>query len=67
MKKYLFSLLLVFQLQAKADLWGGDLPLLAQIVFNTLHTMYELQQQSQLLKDEIELLFQALGRHFNYA
>lgn len=53
MKKYLFSILLVFQLQAKADLWGGDLPLLAQIVFNTLHTMYELQQQSQLLKDEM--------------
>jgi hypothetical protein len=53
MKKYLFSFFLVFQLQAKADLFGGDLPLLAQIVFNTLHTMYELQQQSQLLKDEM--------------
>lgn len=38
---------------AKADLWGGDLPLLAEIVFNTLHTMMELQKQSQLLNDEM--------------
>lgn len=39
--------------QAKADLWGADLPLLAEIVFNTLHTMYELQKQSNYLNDEL--------------
>lgn len=37
----------------KADLWGADLPLLAEIVFNTLHTMYELQKQSKYLNDEL--------------
>lgn len=52
-KTLMFSIVLSFQLNAKADLFGGDLPLLAQIVFNTLHTMYELQQQSRLLKDEM--------------
>lgn len=52
-KAYVFSIVLMFQLNAKADLWGADLPLLAKIVFNTLHTMYELQQQTNLLKDEM--------------
>lgn len=39
--------------QAKADLWGADLPLLAEIVFNTLHTMNELQKQSEHMNDEL--------------
>ncbi len=39
--------------KAKADLWGGDLPLLAEIVFNTLHTMMELEKQSQHMQDEL--------------
>ncbi len=39
---------------SKADLWGGDLPLLTQIVFNTLHTLYELQKQSSLLNDSMD-------------
>lgn len=39
--------------KARADLWGGDLPLLAQIVTNTLYTMYELQRQSKLMDDEL--------------
>lgn len=40
-------------LGAKADLWGGDLPLLAQIVTNTLNTIMELQRQRQLMEDEM--------------
>lgn len=40
-------------LKAKADLWGADLPLLAEIVFNTLHTMMELEKQSQHMQDEL--------------
>lgn len=57
MKKFvaLFCLFTVVPFKpAHADLWGGDLPLLTQIVFNTLHTMYELQQQTQLLNDQID-------------
>ncbi|MFN7905922.1 MAG: hypothetical protein ACK5P5_12140 [Pseudobdellovibrionaceae bacterium] len=40
-------------LKAKADLWGADLPLLVEIVFNTLNTMMELQKQSQHMQDEL--------------
>lgn len=39
---------------ARADFWGGDLPLLTKIVFNTLHTLYELQRQTSLLEDEMD-------------
>lgn len=54
MKKIIISLSFLFlPYQAKADLWGADLPLLAEIVFNTLHTMYELQRQSQHMQDEL--------------
>ncbi|MBL7716629.1 MAG: hypothetical protein JNL01_14285 [Bdellovibrionales bacterium] len=56
MKKYIVIICLCTFVPLKptyADLWGGDLPLLTQIVFNTLHTMYELQRQSQLLNDEM--------------
>lgn len=56
MKKVIVILCLCITLPFKsvrADLWGGDLPLLAQIVFNTLHTMYELQQQTEMLNDEM--------------
>lgn len=38
---------------AKADLWGADLPLLAEIVFNTLHTMMQLKEQTEMFKDEM--------------
>ena len=47
---------------AHADLWGGDLPLLTQIVFNTLHTMYELQQQTQMLNDEMDGIKDRINR-----
>lgn len=54
MKKIVTAICLFITTQsAKADLFGGDLPLLAQIVTNTLYTMYELQRQSQLMNDEL--------------
>jgi hypothetical protein len=43
-----------FPIPARADLWGGDLPLLVQIVSNTLQTLYELQKQSGLLEDSMD-------------
>ena len=58
MKKFFF-LPLCFALalapgSARADLWGGDLPLLAEIVFNTLRTLTELERQTSLMRDEME-------------
>ena len=43
-----------FAVPARADFWGGDLPLLAQIVTNTLQTLYELKKQSGLLEDSMD-------------
>ena len=43
-----------FMSSARADFWGGDLPLLAQIVTNTLQTLYELKKQSGLLEDSMD-------------
>lgn len=53
MYKYILSLALLFPCISKADLWGGDLPLLAQIVTNTLNTMMELKKQSDYMNDEL--------------
>lgn len=54
MKKRIVALAFIFlPFQAKADLWGADLPLLAEIVFNTLHTMMELEKQSQHWSDSM--------------
>jgi hypothetical protein len=39
---------------AKADFWGGDLPLLAEIVTNTLMTLNQLREQSQMMEDEMD-------------
>jgi hypothetical protein len=49
----LISVFLFIPFQAKADFWGGDLPLLTEIVFNTLHTMMELERQSEYMHDEL--------------
>ncbi len=55
MKKLIVVLALtVLPMKARADMWGADLPLLAEIVFNTLHTMFELQQQTSYMADEME-------------
>lgn len=65
MKKYLLIILFTLCLHsvpARADFWGGDLPLLTQVVFNTLHTMYELQQQTGMLKDEMNGIKDRINR-----
>lgn len=54
MKIFLLSLTLLFSTPTKADFWGGDLPLLAQIVTNTLQTLQQLRTQTGLLQDEME-------------
>ncbi len=54
MKQFaLIALLSALPFQAKADFWGGDLPLLAEIVTNTLNTMMELQKQNEMMNDEL--------------
>jgi len=45
---------LTISLNAKADFWGGDLPLLAEIVTNTMNTLMELQKQSKNWQDEMD-------------
>ncbi|RYZ78878.1 MAG: hypothetical protein EOP06_28260, partial [Proteobacteria bacterium] len=47
---------------AKADLFGGDLPLLAEIVMNTLQTLRELEAQTTLAKDEMEGIKEKITR-----
>ena len=58
MKKLIFlplcALLLFSPQQAKADFWGGDLPLLVKIVANTLRTLNEMEKQTSLLRDQME-------------
>jgi hypothetical protein len=39
---------------ARSDFFGGDLPLLAQIVFNSLQTLFELEKQTTLAKEQME-------------
>lgn len=54
MKKLLIiPLFLLCSQSARADFWGGDLPLLAEIVTNTLHTLMELERQTSILRDEM--------------
>lgn len=54
MRKYIIFFSFIFSTHlAKADFWGGDLPLLAQIVTNTLKTILELEKQTRLLSDEM--------------
>lgn len=54
MKKIFVIFFLLFNVpQAKADLFGGDLPLLAQIVTNTLYSMYELQRQTEMWNEQM--------------
>jgi hypothetical protein len=52
-KYFIIVLLPLLSLTARADLFGGDLPLLAQIVTNTLNTIMELQKQRQLMEDQM--------------
>ncbi len=58
MKKFFFlplCLLSLFQpLSARADFWGGDLPLLTKIVANTLMTLYELERQTSMMREQMD-------------
>jgi len=63
MKKYLIlSLFLLNSSQTRADFWGGDLPLLAEIVTNTLNTLMELENQSSLMQDEMSGIKDKINR-----
>ncbi len=56
-KKFVFSILFALVLvprPARADFWGGDLPLLTQIVTNTLMTLNQLRTQTQMMEDEMD-------------
>ncbi len=64
MNKFIVLYLLFIALpnSASADFWGGDLPLLAQIVTNTLNTLHELQKQSGILSDSMEGIKDKINR-----
>lgn len=53
MKKIFTICLVFFSNVSKGDIWGGDLPLLAEIVTNTYWTMIELERQSNYLDREL--------------
>jgi hypothetical protein len=46
-------LLLLLSPSARADLWGGDIPLLTQIVANTMNTLMEMRRQTSLFQSEM--------------
>jgi hypothetical protein len=55
MRKFIVGICItLLPFSARADLWGADLPLLAEIVFNTLHTMMELEQQTSQMNDQLD-------------
>ncbi len=63
MKKYiLIPLFLLSSQSARADFWGGDLPLLAQIVTNTLYTLYQLQSQTKMMEEEMNGIKDRINR-----
>lgn len=63
MKKLILALSLFLAVpKAKADLWGGDIPLLIQIVANTLQTLMQLQEQTQLLEDSMDGINDQINR-----
>lgn len=64
-KKWILAPVLALSLMAKpvrADLWGGDIPLLIQIVANTLQTLYQLKSQTQILKDQMSGINDKINR-----
>lgn len=64
MKRIVLGIVLLATLtrQARADLWGGDIPLLIEIVANTLNTLQELRSQSRLLQKELRGIDDAIFR-----
>ncbi len=58
----ILALIFAFPQKAKADFWGGDIPLLIEIVANTLHTLEQLQQQTRLMNDELRGINEKIRR-----
>ena len=58
--KQIFVILLIWMSlvssPARADLWGADLPLLAEIVANTLQQIYEIRQVINNGKNQVDLI-----------
>lgn len=52
-KMIVISFLMLTPFSARADMWGGDIPLLIEIVTNTLNTLMELRDQSRMMEDEM--------------
>ena len=61
-KVLLLISILLFSTPSRADMWGGDLPLLAKVVFNTLQTLYELQKQTALFEEEMDGIKDKISR-----
>jgi hypothetical protein len=59
---FVISFFLLTPFSARADFWGGDIPLLIEIVTNTLNTLMELRQQSQLMEDEMSGIKDRINR-----
>ena len=55
MKKVFFILpiALIISNPARADFWGGDIPLLVHIVENTLQTLHQLQSQTSMMREDM--------------
>lgn len=64
MKKFIIILLLLFPLSARADLFGGDVVVLAQILAQNVKQLIELQKILSNGKDNLELL-QEVNRGIN--
>lgn len=54
--KYLIAITFILTMfcspKSRADLWGADLPLLVEIVANTLQTYFQLKEQTELMREE---------------
>lgn len=64
-KSFLLGTALAFFLQnhlARADFFGGDIPLLAEVVANTLQTLTELEKQTALAKDQMDGIKDRISR-----
>ncbi|MEZ4814410.1 MAG: hypothetical protein R3A80_04285 [Bdellovibrionota bacterium] len=58
MKKFVLAmcLFLVPLKPARADMWGGDIPLLIEIVFNTLQQLLTMKDMLENQEDQLDLL-----------
>jgi hypothetical protein len=52
----IFALFCIIPKPAKADLWGADLPLLAEIVFNTLQQLLTMKEMLENGQEQLDLM-----------